>query len=360
MSNVPNYLADYEAIWKDDPHQANLEWFRDARFGLFIHYGLYSSLGVGEWAQYHQRIPVSDYEKLKDTFTAGGFDAGFVTDLALEAQMKYVNLVTCHHDSFCLWNSKTEPFNSVNSPAGRDLVAEMAEQCSRKGLGFFAYYTYALNWRHPYYLSRDYFFAARPEYEQPEPRYRFSKTEDFQVYLDYAHSCIEELLTGYGPLAGMWLDLIMAYYAQPDLIAVGQTYEMIRSLQPHTLISYKQGATGEEDFASTESSYHSLEEQTRERVGDRAAAIARNAWEKNREKHNEVVAPLQRGGWGYRKDAQHMTADDVWELLSHATANNCNLCVNVGPLPDGEIHPQDVETLREVGQRIRREGWPVR
>ena len=126
MSHVPRYLTGYEAMWNESPHKANLEWFKNADFGLFIHYGLYSILGAGEWAQFHQRIPVAEYEKLRDRFTAENFDADFITDLAMEAEMKYVTLVTCHHDSFCLWESQVEAFNSSGSPCGRDLVREMA------------------------------------------------------------------------------------------------------------------------------------------------------------------------------------------------------------------------------------------
>ena len=119
--------------------------------------------------------------------------------------MRYINLVSCHHDSFALWDSKAESFNSMNAPAHRDLVGELAENCAQKGLGFFTYYTYHQNWRYPYFLSRDYYESARPAYDQPDPHYRFQNPEDFRIYVDYAHSCIAELLTSYGPLAGMWL-----------------------------------------------------------------------------------------------------------------------------------------------------------
>ena len=142
MKSLPTYLRDYEAAWEINPHEANLKWFEQARFGMFIHYGLYSALGAGEWVQFNNKMPVAEYAKLKNGFRAEKFDADFITDLALEAEMTYVTLVTCHHDSFCLWDSKVEAFNSINSPCGRDLVREMAEQCEKKGLGFFTYYTF--------------------------------------------------------------------------------------------------------------------------------------------------------------------------------------------------------------------------
>lgn len=355
---VPNFLQDYASTWEQDPHQANLAWWRNAKFGLFIHYGLYSQLGRGEWVMFQERIPLAEYEKLYDTFTAKKFDADFITDLALEAEMRYVTLVSCHHESFCLWDSQVEPYNSVNSPARRDLVGELAEQCHKKGLGFFTYYTYMINWRHPYFLSREYFPMARPAYAQPEPRYQFSQLSDFDRYIEYAHAHLTELLTRYGPLAGMWLDIIMAYYAQPDLVPVEQTYALIRKLQPHILISFKQGATGDEDFATPEQKFHSLEERARQSFGERAAQVARAAWDKNRHKHNEVCATLQKGAWGYQADAEHLNVGELYARLGYAHAHQCNLLANVGPLPGGEIHPDDIATLRAIGKRIRAKGWP--
>lgn len=358
MSGVPKYLADYSIIWESDPKKANLTWWGKANFGLFIHYGLYSQLEDGEWVQFHRAIPVAEYEKLQNSFDPSGFDADFITDLALEAEMRYVNLVTCHHDSFALWDSKTESFNSMKTPARRDLVGELSEQCAKKGLGFFTYYTYHQNWRHPYFLSRDYYSMARPDYAAPDPHYKFSKPEDFSIYVDYAHACMEELLTGYGPLAGMWLDLIMGYYAVPDMMPVEKSYDLVRKHQPHCLISFKQGATGTEDFATPERHFHSLEERTKSMHGERSGEIARTAWEANKTKHNEICATLQGHKWGYAANERHLNDREVRGLLAHALAHNANLLLNTGPLPDGSIPAEDVETLRAVGKAIRSDGWP--
>ncbi len=359
MQPIPSYLARQAARWHHDPHAANLEWFRQARFGLFIHYGLYSQLGRGEWVQFADKIPLAEYEQLSQSFDPAGFDADFITDLACEAEMKYVNLVTCHHDSFCLWDSRCEPFNSVNAPCGRDLVGELAAACAKKGLGLFAYYTYHLNWRHPKFLSRDHFPMARPDYPQPEPRYTFRGLEDFREYVDYVHTALTELLTGYGPLAGVWLDLISGYYAKPDLMPVRDTYALVRRLQPHALIAFKQGATGDEDFATPERHFHSMADRARELYGERSAQVAAAAWAKNQGKHNEICATLQDKAWGFAADARHIGPDEVERQLGQAAAHDCNLLLNIGPLPDGRVHPDDIATLRAVGARIRSQGWPV-
>ncbi len=103
-----------------------IEWFKGAKFGLFLHYGLYSLLGRGEWVQWVETIPCAEYAKLMDDFTAADFDADFITDLALDAEMKYVNLTSMHHDGFCLFESKATDFTSVNAAARRDRVGELA------------------------------------------------------------------------------------------------------------------------------------------------------------------------------------------------------------------------------------------
>lgn len=355
--SCPKYLSKYADTWNSNPHQANLEWFADASFGLFMHYGLYSQLETNEWAMLRKRIPISEYEKLADTFNPSKFDADFITELACEAGMKYVNLTSCHHEGFCLWNSKTEPFNAMTH-AGRDIVRELAEQCDKKGLGFFAYYTHLLNWRHPYSITRDVLAFGRPDYDGGDPRYILTKPEEWRTYWDYAQSCIRELCEMDAPLAGVWLDIISAYYLIPDLIPIEETYEIIRKARPETLISFKQGATGTEDFASPEFHFASQGDKLRERGNEVAATIADAAWEKNKGKHNEICMTLQEGSWGYKANTPFRSADELWSNLGYARSNNCNLLANVGPRPDGSFPEEAVTLLREIGRRIKSDGLP--
>lgn len=345
--DVPSFLTGYEMQYRHDPSAAALEWFKDARFGLFLHYGLYSLLGRGEWVQLREKIPVAEYARLKDRFTAAGFDAEKITDLALAAEMKYVNITSRHHDSFCLFRTKQTDFNSVNSPAKRDLIAELAEACRRKGLGLFLYYSYAADWRHPCFYARQAGWpSARPAYENPEPTYRWRKDEDIKPYIDFVHAQLRELLTRYGPVAGIWLDPIMGFYARPDLFPIDETYALIRSLQPACLISFKQGANGDEDFAAPE---------RKAGVHKRGGEPARKAWAKNRHKPMEICNTLQPKWWGYDKaaDGTHRKPDEVMQMLADARKRGANLLLNIGPMPDGAIPPEDDATLREVGRRLR-------
>src|SRR5512144_2056482 len=144
--SMPSYLKGYEELYRRDPRAAARQWFREAKFGLFLHYGLYSLEGRHEWLQFREKIPVAQYAKLKDRFTAAKFDVDAITDLALAAGMRYVNITTRHHDSFCLFATKQTDFNTVNSPARRDLVRELADACHKKGLGLCLYYSHGRDW----------------------------------------------------------------------------------------------------------------------------------------------------------------------------------------------------------------------
>ena len=331
-----------------------MEWLRKAKFGLFMHYGVYSILGRGEWVMLREAIPVAEYSKLKDQFTAGQFDAGKICDLALAAGMKYVNMTARHHDSFCLFKTGQTGFSSLNSPARRDLIGELTQACQKRGLGIFYYYSYALDWRHPYFYPRDAGLAsanapwgmARPDYKAPEPGYRYQKPEDFRKYIDFVHAQLRELLTQYGPVTGIWLDPIMGYYARPDLFPIQESYALIRKLQPGCLICFKQGANGDEDFVAPERTLAA------HRLG---GEVAKKVWEKNKSKLPEICDTLQPGIWGYRKadDSQHRDADWVMNTLDYCKSINGNLLLNTGPLPDGSIHADDAKTLREVGRRLK-------
>jgi len=353
ISQVPEYLSDYSDLYKKSPREANLKWFKNAQFGMFIHYGLYSQLGKGEWVQLRDTIPLNEYAKLKESFTAAGFDADFIVQLAKKAGMKYITITSKHHDGFCLFKTEQTDFNSVDSPAGRDLMGELAEACEKEGLGLFLYYSYAADWKHPYFYSRKAGWKnARPAYPEEPKEYKYDKPEDFRIYVNYVHEQLKELLTQYPTIAGIWFDPIMGYYANPDVFPIDETYALIRSLSPHALISFKQGANGDEDFMAPERGGGA-------RVGEQFE-VARVAYEKNKDKPKEVCNTMQphfkgfHGGatWGYNKamDGHHLNEEQVNELLREAKKNNFNLLLNIGPLPDGSVHPEDIETFTNLNK----------
>jgi len=351
LTSPPSYLKAHAG--NGDMRDAALRWFRGAEFGLFMHYGLYSILAGSwkgqpaprkgaEWIRWASPIPLSDYTELKNEFTAEAFDADAICDLALEAGMKYVNLTSQHHDGFCLWDTDTCDFNSMNSPAKRDLVAELVEACDRKGLGCFLYYSHGRDWWHP--DSPDNGGAAcRPDTPEDAAHFHSDGDYDLDCYLDFAHAQILELCNKYKPLAGIWLDGIGTFKHMqngPTLSRAQQLYDQIHATQPQILVSYKQGLTYTEDFFAPERSVR-IE-------GD--GAVTSEA-----EKPYEICTTLQPHSWGYHAgdDGQHQDADWVLEQLKVAGEIPANLLLNTGPKGDGSVPEEDIRTLREVGERLR-------
>lgn len=363
-SDVPSYLEDYADLYQTDPHAAALEWFRNARSGLFLHYGLYSLLGgewegrqvhhltnpdrpVAEWIQFHGKIPVAEYARLKDRFTAEKFDADHITDVALAAEMKYVNITTRHHDSFCLFRTAETDFQSLNSPAKRDLIGELAESCRAKKLGLFLYYSHGRDWKHPHAPTNEWSRSCRPAYDEPQPEYVPDSEVDIDKYVEFMDRQISELLSQYGPVAGIWLDGegVLKSYARNaegglprvcEMLKLPELYAKIRQLQPQCLVSYKQGVTGTEDFRTPE----------RESRGISA-----------KERPLEINTTLQAHSWGYNKFTKHRkTADEIMELLENSWSLPANVCLNSGPMGDGSFVPEEEDTLREIGRRVRQLG----
>lgn len=332
---VPKYLAGYEALYRENPRQAARQWFSGARWGLFLHYGLYSLLERGEWVQFNERIPVVEYEKLKYRFTAAGFNADAICDVAVECGMKYVNMTARHHDSFCLFRTEMTDFNSVDAPAcRRDLVGELAEACHKRGLGLCIYYSHGRDWRHPHAPNNDKWGGnARPDYDPPDPYYSYGSLHDLRSYLDFMKVQITELLTHYGPVAAVWLDgIAVPLSGDRNLFRCRELYDHIRGLQPQALIAYKQGLTGEEDFLAFE-----------------------NEPPQKFDKPCEVCFSLAPGCWGYCASAKgrHIGAVELVEKLRRIFSRGCNALVNTAPLPDGSLDPEDVDVLRQAAGRIR-------
>jgi alpha-L-fucosidase len=360
-AQAPSYLKGYESLYLKDPHRAALEWFRNARYGLFMHYGLYSQIGRGEWVMLREKIPVARYEKLKATFNPARFDADKITDLVLAAGMKYITVTSKHHEGFCLFRTSQTTYNSFDSPARRDLVGELAAACHKKGLGLFLYYSYGADWHHPYFCApRAGWEFYRPDYHEPPPEYLWRKDSDFRIYVEYVHSQLRELLTHYGPLSGIWFDPLMGYYARPDLFPMAETYALISSLQPQCLVSFKQGANGSEDFAAPERASVGLHRFDSILPDRRAVSqqVAQRAWQKNKDKKIELCNTLQPHAWGYNRadNGKHRHVDAVMGMLRNARGAKANLLLNTGPLPDGSIPIEDVKTLRAVGRRLRNSG----
>ncbi len=338
MTKIPNYLKDYAAQYENDPRAANLEWFKNTHYGMFIHYGLFSLLQRHEWIQFKEQIYVADYEPLIEKFTAENFDAGAIAKFAKDCGMRYINLTTRHHDCFCIWPTKYTDFNIMNSPAKRDLVGELAEACEKQGLGFFLYYSHGRDWKHPHAPHNDKYpnGNAAPAYEPPEPSYKYGDEHDLNIYLEFMSNQVKELLDNYPTVAGIWLDgIAVPLMNKKEEFKCEELYDLIRNSSPHALVSYKQGLHGTEDFFAPE---HKALEDNQGKIIEVCTTM--------------IKEPLS---WGYYKDAVHRNEEEVWEKLTDAVSKGYNLLLNTGPLPDGSLDPQDVPVLLNIGKKIKEE-----
>lgn len=359
---VPYYLKGYEAEYAKSPKEAALAWFKDARFGLFIHWGPASLYGKGEWVIYNEAIPYKEYEQKAREFKGEKFNAQDYVDLAVRAKMKYITFVAKHHDGYALWDTKATDYNSVDYPAQRDFVKELAVACRKAGLGLFIYYSIGLDWHHPYFLPSSMYNPARPHYKEMPDEYAFKKVEDFKHYLNFAKTQIMELCTQYGPIAELWFDTVGGVYQHSDLFNIQEIYDMIHSIQPHALVVFKTGANGNEDFITGEREMGSLASVFKSAgLPQQVQDAADHSWESNKGKPAELNIPIQTLGWAYHSSPRQRqkSKDEVMDLLNYCAKINANLLLNIGPLPDGTILEENVKTLGEVGDYLEKNGFPA-
>jgi alpha-L-fucosidase len=311
-------------------------WFQDAKLGLFIHWGVYSQLGQGEWVMQNRSIPVETYEWLASTFNPVRFDARTWVALAKAAGARYITITARHHDGFSMFATKATRYNMVDwTPFARDPMKELADECRRQGIRLFFYYS-QLDWHHADYWPRGQTGRAtgRPE------------SGDWRRYLDFMDYQLEELLTRYGPLGGIWLD---GMWDKPDADwRLAQTYARIHRLQPAALIvpnHHKAPLPGEDV-------------QTFEQDLPGANTAGFNTREIGSLPLETSLTMNQ--SWGFNiTDTKFKSQRELIGYLVRAAGNDANLLLNIGPRPDGSIQPEAVERLRALGEWLRTYGAAV-
>lgn len=309
-----------------------LAWWQDAKFGMFIHWGVYASLGgywqgqriegLGEWIRWHAKIPAADYEKVAAEFDPQDFDPDAWARLAVDAGMRYLVFTAKHADGFAMFESAVDGFNSVrHARFGRDAVAEVAAACRRHGLKLGLYYSHAMDWSDP---------NAAQHWIDPD-----AGSRDFETYFRRKSlPQLRELLSNYGEVSVLWLDV-------PFLIQESQCAEilsLVRSLQPSCLVNSRLGWTSAWDFSS---------------MGDNEipATAPPYAWE---------TAATINDTWGFRFDDESWKSPaDVLRLLTTIAGKGGNLLLNVGPDGDGRIPAPAQECLEQVGEWLRSHGSAV-
>ena len=298
----------------DKDRARRLKWWQEARFGMFIHWGLYSILGRHEWAMNRERIPAEEYEKLADQFDPKPGAPREWARLAKRAGMKYMVLTTKHHEGYCLWDTEQTDFNAVKRGPGRDLVAEYVDACRKEGLGLGFYYS-LMDWHHP-----DGHRCANNE----KARQRF---------VEFTRGCVRELMSNYGKVDILWYDVPWPM-AKAKQWESAKTNAMVRKLQPDILINNR--SVLPEDFGTPEEHIQ--------------AAESDRAWE---------ACMTFNGAWGYMPYApacDWRSSRDVVNMLITCAAGGGNLLLNVGPAPDGSLPPMAIERLLPVGRWLKKYG----
>ncbi len=318
---------------------ARIEEWKDLKFGMFIHWGLYALLGRGEWVMYNEAIPVEEYRTLKDRFTAEKFDAAAWAQTAKAAGMKYMVFTTRHHDGFSLWDSagSIDNFTSMNSAAKKDFVREYVEACRAAGLKVGFYYS-PLDWRCPGFFFPQMYKKSAMELRQQ------------------THDQIRELMTDYGKIDILWFD-----GGEDGWLAWGRNFnkvdvprvpretplypgfwggeelnEMIRTLQPGIVVNNRCGQPIYGDFKTPE-----------ETIGNFDTDYP---WES---------CMTINGIWGWVPDKKPHSLRWVIRSLVQAVTGDGNLLLNVGPKADGSIEPLQVERLKETGAWLEKYGEAI-
>ncbi len=315
-------------------------WFMDARFGMFIHWGLYAIPACGEWVMSEREMTVEQYEEYFHRFDPVDYDPRAWVRLAREAGMKYVVLTAKHHDGFCLFDSKLTDYKSTNTKAGRDLVREFTEACREEGLKVGLYFS-VIDWHHPdfpKYGDRQHPMRNREEYKDEQI--------DFDRYLRYMHGQIEELVSGYGKLDILWFDFSYDDMAGEKWKAT-ELIRMVRRHQPDVIIDNRLEGAGDchgsivtarpseycGDFVSPEQIIPS--EGIRDENGEPLP------WE---------LCATMNNHWGYcHFDRLYKSPQMLIRKLVECVSKGGNMILNVGPDARGNIPPESVRILREVG-----------
>jgi alpha-L-fucosidase len=365
QAQVPGYLKGYEKLWEEkSPKEAALKWFKDARFGMFIHFSPASTLDdprkdyrmlepklfedndqsekLDKYSYNQYLIDKFDHKdqrvhELFKSFNPENFTAESIVDLAVAADMKYITFTTQHIvGGLFMFDTSVSKWNSKRT-CGRDFVKELSDACQKRGLGLF--------------------FYVMPPTDITQERIK---------------QMLKELLSNYGPVAGIWFDGIWSCYKRPeDYMESARLYSFVNEIQPQTLISFKTGYSGDEDFLAPE--WHQLkfdeigDPQLTRKVPD-AENIRRvlrkspngllwknqsfsEVWE-NELKHKpiEFCTTIIKGNQWFNLDQGiRKTKEELLEEYKYAIKNKANYLLNIGPRGDGSVHPDDIKILQEFG-----------
>lgn len=313
------------------------KWFEDARFGLFVHFGPYSVLGDGEWVMNTRPIKGSDYMRLQDLFNPQAFNAEEWVSMVKKAGMKYITFTSRHHDGFSNWDTKQSDWNIMNTPYGKDLIRQLADECHKQDIKLIFYYS-TLDW-----MRTDY------QYETGRTGQKAGRTEpsNWNSYINFMKTQLTELLTNYGPIAGIWFD---GHWDQTDDKNrtdpttyvdwhYSEIYDLIHRLQPECLVANNHHLP---PFPGEDYQIFERDVPGENTAGHSGQEISRLPLE---------TCQTINGSWGFKiTDDKFKSTTELIHLLVRTAGTGANLLLNVGPMPNGKIQPECTERLYEIGE----------
>lgn len=332
------------------PAATNIEsrhQFQDNKFGMFIHWGLSSVLGDGEWVMNNRNIKKEDYTRLLRAFNPVDFDAAKWVSTAKNAGMKYIVFITRHHDGFSNWDTKQSDWKITNTPYGKDVLRMLADECKKQGMKLGLYYS-TLDW-----YRDDY---PRETGRTGQGTGRSGKT-NYASYLQFMKNQLTELLTNYGDIMSIWFD---GHWDQTNPEGhedrtsridwkYEEIYGLIHKLQPQCMIgnNHHLSPIPGEDFQMFE----------RDLPGENKSGLS---FQKASEEVPLEACETINGSWGYNiTDKNYKTVKQVVQLLVGAAGRNANLLLNIGPMPSGAIQPEFTDTLAVAGKWLQQYGESV-
>lgn len=323
------------------------EWFRHDRFGMFIHWGLYSIPGKGEWIRSHQQLTIEEYEPYFEHFNPQQYHPDQWAKAAKAAGMKYMVLTAKHHDGFCLFDSQYTDYKSTNTPCGRDLVREYVEAVRQEGLKVGLYFS-LIDWHHPdfpKYADRNHPMRGREKYKE--------EVIDFDRYLEYMHHQIEELVTNYGKIDILWFD-----FSYDDMCGekwrATELMKMVRSHQPEVIVDNRLETSGE-GFGSIVT--HDISDFSGDFVSPEQIVPHEGIRNVDGEPVPWELCLTMNNNWGYNPtDHLYKSSRTLIRKLVECVSKNGNMILNVGPDAQGNIPEKSLKILEDFHQWMEKNG----
>ena len=330
---IASFAAAAQAVQPPLDDAERTRWFREAKFGMFMHWGGYSVLGRHEWSREMFQIPQAAYDQYPRRFNPVNYDPDAWVNLAQDAGVRYMVITSKHHEGFSIFRSQVSDYDMKITPYPGDPLAMLAESCRKKGMRL-GFYHSIMDWHHPDYVPKRAWESAHP-----------NQGGNLDRYIDFMKAQLRELLTRYGEVAVIWFDGEWEHTTKE--MHSDEVYDFIRSIQPNCLINdrlYKREPGNRADFGTPE--------QYVPATGEKDRSGKPVLW--------ESCVTINTDSWGYNKyETEFKTTRDLIRMLIEVVSKGGNLLLNVGPTPDGRIQDEFVTRLRAMGRWMKVNGEAI-